>query len=64
MISLRAPPDPSPPRELLPHAVSADEFAAALGADASEGLQEHDAAARLEATGPNVVEPPKRPGLA
>jgi Ca2+-transporting ATPase len=63
MTSLTAPLDP-PPSELPPYAGTADELAAALGTDVVEGLTEAGADDRLAATGPNLVEPPKRPGYA
>ncbi len=43
-----------------PHALSADELAERLRVDSSQGLDAADAGARLEASGPNELEPPRR----
>ena len=62
MSSVAAPGRSPPPREVPPHANAAEQVAAALDTDASVGLSEVEAAARLADIGPNVAAPVVRPG--
>ena len=62
MSSIAAPGRSPPPREVPPHASAAELVAAALDTDASVGLSEVEAAARLADIGPNIAAPVVRPG--